>query len=104
MIKYIFNLDKFKFSNLSTKINHKKFSYNLREDPDDVDGDYTISKGAKEAVDRHEKWKKKQAEESEAVLKRAHEMVRKRMEEAKRNNKEFLLKMKVPGVAEEPEK
>ena len=37
-------------------------------------------------------------------MKRAQEMVKRRQEESKRNNKEFLMKMKIPGVKEDPDK
>jgi hypothetical protein len=53
---------------------------------------------------RMEDWKKKTQEESENVMRRAHEIVRNRQEEAKRSNKEFLMKMKIPGVKENPER
>ena len=51
-----------------------------------------------------EEWKKKTKEQQENVMRRAQEIVRQRQEEAKRSNKEFLLKMKIPGVNENPDK
>lgn len=37
-------------------------------------------------------------------MRKAQELVRKRYEEIRKGNKEFLLRMKVPNVAENPEK
>jgi hypothetical protein len=67
-----------------------------------LDEDFTFKdeKGRKQMED----WKKRTQEEQENVMKRANEIVRKRQEEAKRSNKEFLVKMKIPGVNETPEK
>jgi hypothetical protein len=48
--------------------------------------------------------KRKAQQEQEELLRKADEIIRRRQEEAKKLNKDFLLKMQIPGVKENPEK
>jgi hypothetical protein len=89
---------KFQIKKLLCKFNYKCASFDIEKNLDD-------EIRFKDTDKNHmEEWKRKAKEEQENVMRRAHEIVRKRQEEAKRSNKEFLMKMKIPGVKEEPEK
>ncbi len=58
----------------------------------------------KKSREGFEDWKKKTKEMQEEHMRKVQEMVRRRKDESKRGNKEFLMKMNIPGVSEEPEK
>lgn len=81
-------------------IKNKQFSATFLEDEEEEEMKFKD----KEGREKYEEWKRKIKEDQESQMRRAQEMVRRRKEESKRGNKEFLLKMKIPGVKEEPEK
>jgi hypothetical protein len=89
---------KFKIKGLINKFSFKcasmEFEKNLDEDIKLKDKDRNTL----------EEWKRKTKEEQDNVLRRAHEIVRKRQDDAKKSNKEFLMKMKISGVKEDPER
>lgn len=87
-----------KLNNTILKTSRKYFGF-IEDEMDDQ-----IEFKDKTSRQSYEDWKRKTKEAQEDMMKRAHEMVKRKQEEAKRGNKEFLLKMKIPGVKEDPEK
>jgi hypothetical protein len=89
---------KFQIKKLFNKISFKCATMDFEKN---LDEDIRIKDKDRNTLDD---WKRKTKEEQDNVLRRAQEIVRKRQEEAKRSNKEFLLKMNIPGVKENPER
>jgi hypothetical protein len=82
-----------------TKNNKKLFSSYFNEDQEEE-----LKFKDKESRRSYEEWKRKNKLNQDNEMMRIREIVRNRQEESKKSNKEYLLKMKIPGIKEEVEK
>jgi hypothetical protein len=100
MFKYKYFTKNSNTQRILTKLTNKNFASFM--DDDDVDTKVRFNDARQK--DHIEELKRKEREEQENMLRRAHEFAKKRQDDVKKTNKEFLLKMNVPGVKESKEK
>jgi len=81
---------------------YKSYRANFASFMEDLDEEFKFKD--KTSRQGYEDWKIKSKDMQDEHMKRVQEMVRRKQEESKRNNKEFLMKMRIPGVNEEPDK
>ncbi len=83
---------------------YKLVRKNASLDFDDENVDKNLNFTNPKEASRLDEFKQKSDRIQEDLARKADEIVRRRKEEAKKLNKDFLLKMQIPGVKEDPEK